>query len=91
MLSEYTQTYPIPEVDLSPGTSVFIMDCYVKKVAEFMQRNIPEDALRGTARALAEVAPALWSIHKDSHIRSVGLYEVSIGPAKRKAPRKKRR
>lgn len=50
----------------------------VKLVAEFMQRSIPADELRGVAKAVALVAPSIWSAYPDQEVRPLGLAEPPI-------------
>jgi len=45
----------------------------VKKVAEFMQREVPADELRGVANAIALLAPSIWGRHPEQHIQPLEL------------------
>lgn len=54
------------------------MNASVKKVAEFMQRELPADELRGVANALAVIAPAIWGRYAETPISPMALSESSI-------------
>lgn len=49
------------------------MHSSVQKVAEFMQRELPADELRGVADALAVVAPAIWGNYPIKEITPLTL------------------
>lgn len=53
------------------------MNPSVKKVAEYMQRELNRDELLGVAQALAVVAPAIWG--GDVETRPLHLSERPIG------------
>ncbi len=50
----------------------------VKLVAEFMQRNLRADELRGVASALAIIAPAVWGQHPACEVPPLSLAEPLI-------------
>jgi hypothetical protein len=41
----------------------------VKKVVEFMQRELPSKELQGVAAAIAIIAPAIWGGHRYKKIK----------------------
>ena len=48
----------------------------VQKVAEFMQRNLEVNELRGVAEALHVVAPAIWGNYPKEDILPVYLLAI---------------
>ncbi len=50
----------------------------VKKVAEFMQNEVPADELRGVANALAASAPAIWGKYPLIDVFPITLRHASI-------------
>lgn len=55
------------------------MHAGVKLVAEFMQRNLRADELRGVASALALIAPVVWGHHPASEVAPLSLGEPPLG------------
>jgi hypothetical protein len=50
----------------------------VKKVAEFMQSELPADELLGVVAALAIVAPSMWGRHPKQEIYPLTLAHEPI-------------
>lgn len=70
------------EKNPSPGTDqnsmVLTMDPNVKRVVEFMQRELPADKLRGIAQAVAVLSPAIWGHQPDLSVRPVCLMDRPV-------------
>lgn len=54
------------------------MNANVKKVAEFMQKEIPQDELQGIAAAIAVISPSIWGEYANKKIQPAKLYEQEI-------------
>jgi hypothetical protein len=66
-----------------------VMDEDVKRVAEFMQENVPADRLAAVARGVGQLAPILWGHYYNSEIFPLSLRGDEISICAPSVPRKR--
>jgi hypothetical protein len=63
--------YPMSKMDVPE--LIVEMHPSVKRVAEFMQRNIPATELVAVSKALGMIGPSLWGMHGEEIIYPLSL------------------
>ena len=77
-IQDYINKPKAPEQANNRDAMELKMHSSVKKVAEFIQKELPANEWRGVTEALAVAAPAIWSEFPEEKIHPIRLQYCSV-------------